>query len=77
MSFTSSSFKIVRWRDLISARILFPYVQTATAKPGASAKAGTTLQKIPGGTEVEGGRRATVSVTGRLLLLDVKNMKRK
>jgi hypothetical protein len=35
------------------------------------------LQKLPGGTEVEGGRRATVSVTGRLLLLDVENMKSK
>jgi hypothetical protein len=35
------------------------------------------LQKLPGGTEVEGGRRATVSVTARLLLRDVANMKSK
>jgi hypothetical protein len=35
-----------------------------------------TPQKFSGGTYLKGGRIATVSVTGRLLLLDVINMKR-
>jgi hypothetical protein len=46
MAITSWSFKIVRWRALGSARILFPYVQTATAKPGASTKADTTSRNF-------------------------------
>jgi hypothetical protein len=46
MAITSLSFKIIRWRALVSATNFFPYARTAAAKPGASAKADTTSRNF-------------------------------
>jgi len=77
MAITSLSFKIIRWRALVSATNFFPLRANCCGEARSKRQSRHHLQKLPGGTDVKGGRRATVSVTGRLLLLDVANMKSK